>query len=391
MLCDAYIIGSGFAGSIIARYLAEKENKKVLVLERRDHIGGNMYDFVDRNGILVHKYGPHTFHTDQKNLYDHISKYGQWQDYKLQCMVFMEGKFTPSPFNYQTIDDFYPQEEATQIKAALQECYHGKNKVTIVEMLESKHPTVREYANFLFEKDYSLYTAKQWGISASEIDPGVLKRVPVRLSYDKNNFDDAIQVLPKKGYTEFFQNMLSHSNIEVRLKTDARKHIAVDTDNRRVCFNNKKINVPVIYTGAIDELLNWRFGKLPYRSLYFEYVSKEMESYQNAPIVAYPQAEGYTRITEYNKLPVQEKTGCTTIAVEYPLQYKDGEKMEPYYPIPTTDNIERYQKYKYELQTIQNLFLCGRLAEYKYYNMDQVVARALEVCEELKDFYEQSN
>ena len=378
---DCLIVGCGFAGSVIARFLAEQCGKKVLILERRNHIAGNMFDFTDGNGIRVQKYGPHTFHTNQKKLYDYIQKYGDWENYKLICMSKMDGKFTPSPFNFQTIDDFYTPEKAAELKEHIKNYYEDVAQVTIVEMLKCPDPVIQQYAQFLYDKDFSLYTAKQWGISPFEIDPGIFKRVPVLFSYKRGYFDDAYQVMPKNGFTEFFQNILNHPNIEIRLNTDARP--LLNFQNGRILVCGKL--VPVVYTGALDELFDFRFGPLPYRSLQFEYHTKQTASFQPAPVIAYPQAEGYTRITEYTKLPVQSAGSVTTIAVEYSLPYKPGMRSEPYYPILTEENTARYRLYLREAEKINNLFLCGRLADYKYYNMDQVLDRSLKMCRTLME------
>lgn len=379
---DCLIVGCGFAGSVIARFLAEQCKRKVLILERRNHIAGNMYDFTDENGIRIQKYGPHTFHTNQKELYDYILKYDNWEAYKLTCMSQIDGKFTPSPFNFQTIDDFYSPKQASELKKRIVEHYPGKQKATIVELIQSPDLMIREYAQFLFDKDYSLYTAKQWGISPAEIDVSVLKRVPVLFSYQNGYFDDTYQVMPKNGFTEFFRNILIHPNIEIRLNTDARQLLTLE--NNKILAGGSLI--PVVYTGALDELFDFRFGPLPYRSLRFDYQTKKIDSFQPAPVVAYPQAKDYTRITEYTKIPVQNVGGATTIAVEYPLQYKPGVKSNPYYPILTDESTVRYQRYLHEAQKIGNLFLCGRLADYKYYNMDQVLDQSLRMCKTLRKF-----
>jgi UDP-galactopyranose mutase len=383
---DCIVVGCGFVGSVAARYLAEK-NLKVLVLERRNHIAGNMYDYKRDNGILVHKYGPHTFHTNKRKLYDYVCKFGNWFNFKLECMVNIDGIFTPSPFNFQTIDDFFEPDRAEQLKKSIMLEFKDTTEMPITNLLTSENALIREFANFLFEKDYKLYTAKQWGIPPEEIDISVLKRVPVRFSYETGYFNDKYQIMPEHGYTHFFSNMLDHPNISLELNTDARKYLRVDADSMEVLFNNTPVKMPIIYTGAIDELLDNKFGALPYRSLRFELKDIQADSYQNVPIVAYPQAEGFTRITEYKKLPVQNVRRCTTIAVEYPIQHEPGCGTEQYYPIPTERNIERYEKYRSTLADIKNIFLCGRLAEYKYYNMDQVLERALDLCDVLNAVY----
>ncbi len=382
---SAIIAGCGFSGAIIARHLAEERNLKVLVLEKRNHIAGNMYDEIDRNGIIVQKYGPHIFHTNNDRVYKYIKQFGTWKDFNLECMVYMNDKFTPSPFNFQTIDDYYSEEQAVMLKSRIKSYYSGLDKTTIVELLTCEDEVIREYANFLFENDYSLYTAKQWGIAPSEIDINVLKRVPVLFSYKTGYFDDKYQCMPSEGYTNIFASILDHPNIKIELNKNIKKYLKFDTENGYVLKSNEIVKIPVIYTGALDDLLDYKFGLLPYRSLHFEYRTEETSSFQKAPVVAYPQAEGFTRITEYNKLPIQNSKK-STIAIEYPLQYKADGISEPYYPITTETNLIQYNEYKAELSKIDNIFLCGRLADYKYYNMDQVIDRALDVCDEL-DLY----
>lgn len=372
---DVIVVGCGLSGSVAARELAER-GKKVIILEKRDHIGGNMYDEVDENGILVQKYGPHTFHTNKKELYDYMCKYEEWEPFYLKCMAQIDGKFTPTPFNFQTIDDFYEKDKAEKLKKRIREYYGDVESKTIVELLECEDELIREYANFLFEKDYSLYTAKQWGIKPSEIDVSVLKRVPVNFSYKDRYFEDTYQIMPKHSFTQFFINLLNHENITLKLNEDALKYIEVDTDNKLVKVNGEKWNKQIVYTGPLDQLLKYKYGVLPYRSLRFDYQMKDVKSYQPAPVVAYPQGEGYTRITEYTKIPVQEKK-VTKIAVEYPLMVEEGKENEPYYPILTKKSKCIAEKYYSTVNEISNISICGRLAQFKYLNMDQTLEIAI--------------
>lgn len=373
------IVGAGITGAVIGRHLAEKGHH-VTIVDRRSHIAGNIYDCKDENGLLIQKYGPHIFHTNSERVYSYITKYSEWDDFFLECMVYMNGKYTPSPFNFKTIDDYYPEEKARELKAHIKKKYGDSEKTTIVEMLNSDDPLIKEYADFLFENDYSLYTAKQWGISPKEIDVSVLKRVPVLFSYKTGYFDDVHQCMPKKGFSSFVSNLLEHKNITVKLNTEALDFLSIQ-DNK-LLIDGKETDKTVIYTGAADELLKCKYGVLPYRSLRFEYRTESTDSYQDAPVVAYPQEKGYTRITEYSKLPPQKTNGKTVIALEYPQAY-DSKQTEPYYPIPTEQSKLLYEKYRTELDAIPNLILCGRLGDFKYYNMDQAIKRALEICDTL--------
>ena len=370
------LAGAGLSGSSFARIIAERGHK-VLVIEKRNHIAGNLYDEKDSNGILIHKYGPHIFHTNNENVYNFIKRFSKWTPYKLKCAVEMCGKNTPSPFNFTTIDQFYQSEQANSLKSILQTRYPGQKTVTIVELMQCENSLVKEYAQFLFENDYSLYTAKQWGINPSDIDINVLKRVPVRLDYEDAYFSDKYECLPETGYTQFISSMLSHPNIDIQLQTNALDFIQLSEN--KISFNQVDVETDCkfIYTGPIDQLFSYKFGKLPYRSLYFDFQTHQKNSFQNAPVVAYPQVKDFTRITEYKKLPIQNVRGVTTIAVEYPVQYSESKNNEPYYPIPTDANINNYLQYNTEAAKYSNLVLCGRLAEYKYYNMDQAIEAVL--------------
>ncbi|MDR0643881.1 MAG: UDP-galactopyranose mutase [Treponema sp.] len=375
---DILVIGCGFCGSVIARRQAEK-GKKTLVLERRSHIAGNMFDEYDGNGILVHRYGPHTFHSDNDEVYAFITQYDEWDDYVLKCASDLDGVLSPSPFNFETIDLLYEKTDSVALKRRLRARYSGRETVTIVELLECEDCLIKEYAERLFESDYRPYTAKQWGVEPEDISPEVLKRVPVRLSYTNAYFDNNYQCMPKYGYTRFFENLLNHKNIRVELNTDALDFLQADIGTGKLSFDGERVDIPVIYTGALDELLEYRYGRLPYRSLRFEYQTKNVDSFQDAAVTAYPKAKGYTRIAEYKKLPPQNAAGVTTVVYEYPLMSNGEAGDEPYYPILTEENVSVYKKYQRDAERIPNLFVCGRLADYKYYNMDAAVERAFEV------------
>jgi UDP-galactopyranose mutase len=380
---DLIIVGSGFSGATIA-YQGAKCGKRVLILEKRNHIAGNMYDFYNQDGILVQKYGPHSFHTNRQDVYEFITSIGDWEDYTLRARVVIDGTTTPSPFNFHTIDTFYPKEDAEVLKQTLQSEYPEAKTVSIVDMLHSENEVIRQYALFLFEKDYRPYTAKQWGIAPEELDISVLKRVPVRLSYVDRYFDDRWQLLPQEGYTSFFQQMLSHPNIEIRLNCNAVDHITLDMENRQVLFDKKPINIPIVYTGPLDELMHHKYGVLPYRSLRFEFKTLPQKSYQETAGVAHPMEKEFTRITEYTKLPYQDVGEKTTIAIEYPMAYGETPELEPYYPILTKASQQMYQQYAEDARKIANLYLCGRLANFRYFNMDDAIAAGLEVYQELE-------
>ena len=247
----------------------------------------------------------------------------------------------------------------------------------MVEVLENPDPDIRGYAEYLFQNDYAPYTAKQWGVSPAEIDPSILKRVPLRFSYGEGYFDDFYQVMPIHSFTRFFENLLGHPNITVKLGVNALDRLSVSSDS--LLLDGVNTTIPVIYTGALDELFGHIYGRLPYRSLRFEWKYTERDSVQLAPVVAYPQEKDYTRITEYKKLPAQNRPG-SSYAVEYPLPYQDGTYMEPYYPILTEASQKQYAQYRELADRIPSLIPCGRLADFKYYNMDQALEAALKKC-----------
>lgn len=374
-----YIVGSGIVGAVLAAELAKKGNT-VQVLERRAHAGGNVYDYDDEYGIHVHHYGPHIFHTNDDEVYRYVSDNCELKDFNLVCGSVMDGKCVPTSFDFSSVDTFFP-EEAEEIKAHIKAEFGDRASATVLEMLESQDSYVRRFADFLYEKDYKPYTAKQWGIDPEKVDRQIFKRVPILFSYGSKYFSDKYQAMPVKGYMEFIENLLKTPGITLRLNEEALDRFSI-RDNQ-VMDGDKPLDGVLIFTGALDELFGCKHGKLPYRSLRFVWKHEDIDSFQDMPVVAYPQAEGFTRITEYKKLPVQEVRG-TTYAVEYPLPYKQGEAMEPYYPVLTEESQELFQKYYEEAKQVKGLAFAGRLAEFKYYNMDQAIRRALDLARELQ-------
>ena len=367
------IIGCGITGCVLAREYAEK-GYDVTIYDRRDHIGGNLYDFVDEHGVRVHLYGPHIFHTNNETVWEYVNKYGEWESFSLVCGAVLDGVCVPTAFDFTTVDTFFPKEKAAEIKKRLLAKYPNKTAATVLELLESDDAYIREYAEFLYEKDYKPYTAKQWAIHPDKIDRSIFSRVPVRIGYRKAYFDDKHQAMPKNGYTQFISNLLNHKNINVVLKTNMTEQIHF-VGNK--VFINDAVEETIIYTGALDELFRYRFGWLPYRSLRFEWKYEDKDSFQDMPVVAYPQAKGFTRITEYKKLPVQTVQG-TTYAVEYPLPCSAEEKgNEPYYPVLMDESKLAFERYRALVNSYVNLICCGRLADFRYYNIDQAIENAL--------------
>lgn len=363
------VVGCGLSGAVISRELAEAGHT-VIIWDRRNHIGGNMYDYVDKYGILIQEYGPHTFHTNDSKLFEYMSKYEEWQEYHLTCGATWSEKCSPTPFNFTTIDMYYSPETGKKLKEKLLLNY-PKKIATVVDLLNSSDMDIRAYAKYLFEMDYGPYTAKQWGVNPSDIDPAVLKRVPLRFSYDEGYFDDKYQVMPVHSFTHFFNNLLNHPNIQVELNVEALDRLSI-VDNTITYGNNK--DIVVVYTGPLDQMFSYKFGRLPYRSLRFEWKHEDIESFQKYPVVAYPQEPTFTRITEYSKLPIQSGKG-TTYAIEYSLPVDTI--AEPYYPVLTEDSKLTYSKYADLANSINNLYYCGRLANFQYYNMDQALERAI--------------
>lgn len=378
---DIVIVGSGFSGSIMARLFAEEQNKKILLIEKRDHFGGNMYDYKDE-GILVQKYGPHTFHTNKEHIYKFISRFANMIPYKLTYRAILKGIPVPCPFNFETIKLLYNPEDATKLIDELELSYQGREAVPIFELLESQNETVSGYAKMLFEEDFKPYTSKQWGKNPDEIDASILKRVPIILNSRNTYFNDTYEAQPEFGFTNLMLNIIDHPNIKMIKNIDALDYLEINEN--KIVFDGHIC--PVIYTGPLDALFNNEFGQLPYRSLHFINEHLPIKSFQETAIVAYPKDVAYTRITEYTKLPIQEVGDRTFISYEYPLQYNPMAEIgnEPFYPIISSQNTEVYKLYLEKAKQIENLVICGRLADYRYYNMDEVIERTLNLYESIK-------
>ena len=317
---DVLIIGCGLTGSVIARQLAEN-GRKILILERRNHIGGNMYDYVDEHGMLVQKYGPHIFKTDSEEIFSYIHHFEQWDKRKITSGAVIQGKCVPCPFNFKSIDAFYSPDDAENLKHKLKAAFPDRPSATILELLEHTDEDIRSYADFLFKNDYEPYTAKMWGISPELVDKSVLRRVPVRFSYEEGCFEAKYQAVPAHSFTRFFENLLAHENIHITLGVNALDHLSVE--NNRLMFDGKPLTIPVVYTGAIDELFGNVFGSLPYRSLRFEWEYSEQANPYPDPLVYLPQEESRTRVTEYKSFLSQDTNGSMYVS-EYPLNYVRG-------------------------------------------------------------------
>ncbi len=377
---DALIIGAGFAGAVCARELAERGGKRVLVLERRDHIGGNAYDCLDKAGILIHQYGPHIFHTNDQRVYDYLSRFTGWLDYQHRVVANVYGQLMPVPFNLRSLEVAFG-DRAPRLEEKLLAAYGPERKVTILELRENTDPELREVADYVYEHVFVHYTMKQWGQTPEQIDPNTTARVPVFLSRDDRYFQDQWQGMPQEGYTPIFQRMLDHPNITVITGVDARDRL--DLADGQVRLDGEVFSGPVVYTGAADELFSFRFGRLPYRGLKFQFETHDTEFFQTHGTVNYTVDRPYTRITEFKHMTGQEKKDCTTTVKEFSYAYTGAAGETPYYAIINSENNALYLQYKALADSYANLHLLGRLAEYKYYNMDAIVKQALELADKL--------
>lgn len=363
MKYDYLIAGAGFAGSVMAERIASQLNKKVLLVEKRDHIGGNAYDEFDRHGILIHKYGPHIFHTNSKEVFDYLSQFTQWIPYEHKVLAKLNGAVYPIPINRVTINKLYNLNLNSDKEV---EEFYSRVKEKRSPILNSEDIIVNQVGIDLFEKFFKHFTKKQWNLEPRELSPSVCGRIPVRTNDDCRYFTDKYQFMPKDGYTKMFEKLLENKNIEIVLNTDYKELLNAITFDK------------LIYTGPIDYFFDYKFGKLPYRSIRFEYTNYKQEYFQENSVINYVAGESYTRVTEYKYLTGQ-KSGSTTVSYEFPEM--NG---EPYYPTLTESSKEIFNKYKQEAGKIKNVHFTGRLANFQYYNMDQVVAAALKMFEEMK-------
>lgn len=380
MKFDYIIVGAGFAGIVIAERIASSSNKKVLIIEKRNHIGGNCYDRYDNDGILVHPYGPHIFRTSTSRVWQYLSQFTEWLPYEHKVLGVFDGKKAPIPFNLNTLHEMYPSELAKKLERILVESFGYGAKIPILILKEGENKDLKMLSQYIYEKVYLNYTIKQWGMKPEELDPAVTGQVPVYISKDDRYFQDTYQGMPKKGYTDMFDQMLLSPNIKIMLNTDYREIIKLD-ESKVFCFG-QEFKGKFIFTGKIDELFDYQFGDLPYRSLRFEFENFSKVYHQNAAVENYPNNYDFTRITEFKYLTGQ-KHHSTTIAREYPQPYERDTpgKDIPYYPIPREENRTLYERYLKTSESYENIQLIGRLAEYRYYNMADVVEKALDVFE----------
>jgi len=355
---DYLVVGAGFAGSVLAERLAAGAGKRVLVVDRRPHVGGNAYDHYNDDGILVHRYGPHIFHTDSKDVFGYLSRFTEWRHYQHRVLASVDGRLVPIPINLDTINVLHN----SNLTSAELESYFQSVAEPVVERRTSEDVIVGKIGRALYEKFFRNYTRKQWGLDPSQLDAAVTSRVPVRTNRDDRYFSDAYQVMPRHGYTRLFERMLDHPNIKILLNTDYREVQKI------IPYRE------MVYTGPVDAFFGHRFGHLPYRSLEFRFETVDRPKVQPVAVINYPNEYDYTRVTEFKHLTGQEHAK-STLVYEYPKDEGD-----PYYPVPRPENAILYQRYEKLAQATTGVHFVGRLATYKYYNLDQVVAQALTLC-----------
>jgi UDP-galactopyranose mutase len=363
MKFDWMVVGAGFTGATFAERMAAS-GRKVLVIDSRPHIGGNAFDNLNEHGILVHKYGPHIFHTNSDAVFSYLSRFTSWRLYEHRVLGEINGKLVPIPFNLRSLADLFAESDADRIGKLLIDSYGMDKKVPILTLRESDNQHVREFAAFVYDNVFDRYTRKQWALGPGDLSPSVTARVPVLIGYDDRYFQDKHQAMPSEGYTALFARLLDHPNITVELGCHSSQ---VEANAERTLF-----------TGAIDELLNYRFDPLPYRSIRFEEYTLPVERHQSVGTVNYPNQHAYTRITE-QKIITGQSASVTTLMKEFPIAHRPGETVA-YYPIPRDENQRHYARYAAAAkETFPDIVFAGRLGDYQYYNMDQACARGLKL------------
>ncbi len=360
---DWLIVGAGFAGATLAERIATQRGEKVLVIDRRPHIGGNAYDRHNDDGLLVHQYGPHIFHTNSKDIAAYLSQFTEWRPYEHRVLGRVDDRLVPIPINLDTVNTLYDLSLTSEELPA----WFAARAETVDPIRTSEDVVVSVVGRELYEKFFQGYTRKQWGMDPSELDKSVTARVPTRTNRDDRYFTDTFQAMPKHGYTRMFEAMLDHPNITVMTQVDF-----ADLGNE-IDYRN------LIWTGPIDEYFGFRFGKLPYRSLEFVHQTLDTEWFLPTGTVNYPQTEAYTRVSEYKHMTGQVHPK-TAITYEYPSAVGD-----PYYPIPRLENAELYKRYEALALAARDVWFVGRLATYRYYNMDQVTGQALATFRRIQD------
>jgi len=364
---DNIVIGAGISGAVIAERIVSQLNERVLIFEKRINVAGNCYDYMDKNGILVQKYGPHIFHTDDKNVWNYISQFTDWHHYQHKVLGFIDNKFVPIPFNLDSLYKLIPVNLAEILEKKLINHFGYDKKVPILELQKIEDENLKYLADFIYEKVFLHYSEKQWGLKPEDIDSSVTARVPVIISHDDRYFQDKYQGIPKEGYTKVIEKMVQNNNIEIQFETDFKE------------IRDKLKYKRIFYTGPIDEFFDYRFGKLDYRRFNIDFQTLNRKNYQPAAVVNYPNDFDYTRITEFKKFNIN-KSEQTTIGIEYP-----GNHGFMAWPLLNERNHKIFQKYWKEAKRLEekNVYFVGRLAEYKYYDMDDAVANSMKKFESI--------
>ena len=379
---DMIVVGAGYAGAVCARRLAENAGFRVAVLERRSHIGGNAYDRVDEAGVLIHEYGPHIYHTFDERVHNFLSRFTKWTDYQHKVLANVHGTLMPVPFNHQSLLLAFGPERGEELYQKLVATFGRDKKAPIMELLEKNDPDLHEVADYVYENIFLHYTMKQWGQTPDQVDGSVTARVPVFMGDDDRYFPQApFQGMPAAGYTKLFENMLDHDLIDVFCDVDARDIFELEPTLIKVC--GKVYGGEVVYTGPLDELFGLDLGALPYRTLRMEFETLDCDRFQPVGTVNYTVSEDFTRITEFKNMTGQVLPGVTTIMREYPLAYEPGSGQTPYYAILNPKNRKLHEAYLERVADISNFHPVGRLAEYRYYDMDAVTASALALSDEI--------
>ena len=378
---DMIVVGAGYAGVVVARSMAERTGMRVCVLERRDHVGGNAYDFYDEAGVLVHLYGPHIFHTYDERVFDYLSRFTTFTDYEHRVLANIHGTLMPVPFNHASLKMAFGPERGEALYRRLVETFGENKKVPILDLRAQNDPELDEVADYVYENVFLHYTLKQWGQTPDQVDPSVTGRVPVMVGDDDRYFQSPYQGMPDEGYTALFVNMLNHDLIDVYLDVDARDVLSVSEGD--VVVQGAPYSGEVVYTGPLDELFGLDLGALPYRTLDLRFETLPVDYFQPVATVNYTTSEDFTRITEFKRMTGQHLPGATTILREYSQAYVPGSGQTPYYAILNAENKALYQKYFDRVSGMANFHLVGRLAEYRYYDMDAVVASALGLADEI--------
>lgn len=379
---DMIVVGAGYAGSVCARRVAEGAGFRVAVLERREHIAGNAYDYVNDEGILVHKYGPHIYHTYSERVHEFLSRFTKWTDYQHKVLANIHGTLMPVPFNHTSLKLAFGEDRGEELYRKLVDTFGEDKKVPIMELRQKNDQDLQEVADYVYENVFLYYTMKQWGQTPDQIDPSVTGRVPVFIGDDDRYFPQApYQGMPEDGYTVLFEHMLDHDLIDVFVGVDARDIFTLDENNVSVC--GKVYGGEIVYTGPLDELFNLDLGALPYRTLDMQFETLEQDQFQPVGTVNYTTSEDFTRITEFKNMTGQVVPGKTTIMKEFSHAYEPGSGQTPYYAIIDPKNRALYERYLERVQNLTNFHPVGRLAEYRYYDMDAVTDSALELSDEI--------